>query len=227
MEKEFSLALCNYDLSEKNIARLEEFADEIMRENKVHNLTRITQPKEVALKHFADSLAPLRKGLLDGCKNILDIGTGGGFPGIPLAIIGGMDVTLLDSSAKKLRILQEVSQRINLEVNVVNARAEEVATGEHRESFDAVVCRAVASLPIALELMAPFAKIGGRVLAYKADSECADQGDRAAKLLGLGKVESVDSEIEGLNHRLLVYEKIARTPKDYPRRYATIKANPL
>ncbi len=225
MENIFKEKLTEYGFG-KYAEDLEVFADMLMRTNKTLNLTRITQHEEVALKHFVDSLMPVKLNLLAG-KNILDIGTGGGFPGVPLAIVGEWKVSLLDSSTKKLGFIEESLKKMQIEARVINARAEEVATGKMRESFDAVVSRAVASLPVLLELCAPFVKVGGRFIAYKGSSENLAEGKIAAKKLGFSEGRKIDSEIEGLEHCLLIYDKVKKTPEIYPRRYAVIKKEPL
>ncbi len=225
MEKIFKDKLIEYGF-EKNIDGLEEFADMLIDVNKTHNLTAITDDEQVALKHFVDSLMPVKLGLVKG-KRILDVGTGGGFPGVPLAIVGEWEVSLLDSSAKKLEFLKSACEKLQISATTVNARAEEVATGALRESFDTVVSRAVAALPVLLELTAPFVKVGGRLIAYKGVSENTAGGKKAAKILGFDEGKKIDCGIDGLEHCLFVYEKIKKTPEKYPRRYAQIKKEPL
>lgn len=195
------------------------------------NLTAITDPEEVARLHFLDSAALLT--LTDFReKTVVDVGTGAGFPGLPLRILEpSIRLTLLDAQNKRINFLQEVCQDLSLTgVSCVHGRAEAFAA-EHRETFDLAVSRAVAALPVLAELCLPLVKVGGSFLAMKS-VDCTSEleaADRALSLLG-GRLEKpLDYRIPGtdVRHRLVIVKKIGETPKKYPRMFAKIKKNPL
>ena len=213
------------------IPRLAEFAEMVLERNQVMNLTAITEPKDVAALHLLDSLALVKLAELETGK-LVDVGCGAGFPGVPVAIAGPeLEVTLLDSLGKRVDFLKEACGKLGLEnVECVHARAEEFA-GEHRESFDFATSRAVAALPVLCELCLPLVKVGGRMLAMKSanSEEEINLSKRAIGILG-GKIQWVkDYTIPATDvvHRIVCIEKIAATPKKYPRRFALIKKQPL
>lgn len=218
-------------MGEDRIPQLIEFSRLLLEKNQVMNLTAITEPREVATLHLLDSLALAAHEELAG-KKIIDVGTGAGFPGMPLAIaLPGVDMTLLDSLNKRIDFLQEVCNALSLQdITCVHARAEEFAAA-HRESYDFAVSRAVAALPVLCELCLPLIKVGGAFLAMKSShsQEETDQAAKAISLLG-GKLERVtDYSIPttDITHRLLTIRKVSPTPKKYPRRFAQIKKQPL
>ncbi len=203
--------------------------------NQKMNLTAITQPKEVVIKHFIDSLA-FGKLLPDFAVGIrlLDIGTGAGFPGIPLKLVNpGLEVVLVDALGKRLKFLQEVIAELGLSgVDTVHARAEEIGrNGEYREKYDVVTARAVARLPVLLEYALPVLKVGGRFLAgkgHQADEEIRE-ADIALQVLS-GRVERVERFVlnEEAEHRaIIVVTKIATTAREYPRRIGVPEKKPL
>ena len=204
------------------------FGQAVVEQNQVMNLTAITEPSQVAKLHLLDSLTVLLAADLAG-KKVIDVGCGAGFPGVPLKIAcPEMKLTLLDSLGKRMHWLETILPQLGVDARCVTARAEEEVT-HCRESFDFATSRAVARLPILLELTAPYVKIGGAVLAMKgmaAEQELAESKN-AIRILGL-QVESVkEFPIDGTNHSVIVLRKVAHTPKQYPRRYAKIKQNPL
>lgn len=218
-------------MGEDRIPQLIEFSRLLLEKNQVMNLTAITEPREVATLHLLDSLALAAHEELAG-KKIIDVGTGAGFPGMPLAIaLPGVDMTLLDSLNKRIDFLQEVCNALSLQdITCVHARAEEFAAA-HRESYDFAVSRAVAALPVLCELCLPLVRVGGAFLAMKSShsQEETDQAAKAISLLG-GKLERVtDYSIPttDITHRLLTIRKVSPTPKKYPRRFAQIKKQPL
>ena len=216
------------DLSLQTQKTLCDFGRAVVEQNKVMNLTAITEPEQVAKLHLLDSLSVLCVADLRG-KKVIDVGCGAGFPGVPLKIAcPEMNLTLLDSLGKRMNWLQEVLPGLGVEANCRTARAEE-AVAECREQFDFATSRAVARLPILLELTAPYVKVGGAVLAMKgaaAEEELAES-QKAIRALGL-KLEKVEKfPIDDTSHAVIVLRKIAPTPKQYPRRYAKIKQNPL
>ena len=205
--------------------RLEAFAGLVLERNQVMNLTAITEPSAFAGLHLLDSLSliPLA-GLSSG--TVVDVGTGAGFPGVPLAIaLPEARVTLLDSLGKRIEFLRETCGALGLEnTRCVHARAEEF--GE-REQFDWAVSRAVAPLPMLCELSLPLVRVGGRFLAMKSShsQEELDEAGRAISILG-GRVDWVkDYPIPGaeIQHRLICIEKTTPTPRKYPRRFSQLK----
>ena len=218
-------------IDQECIPQLIEFSRLLLEKNQVMNLTAITEPGEVATLHLLDSLAVAAAGDLAG-KKVIDVGTGAGFPGVPLAIaLPNASLTLLDSLGKRVNFLEETCRALGLQnVTCVHARAEEFAAA-HRESYDVAVSRAVAALPVLCELCLPLVKVGGVFLAMKSShsQEETEQAAKAISLLG-GKLEDVtDYSIPttDVTHRLLVIRKLSPTPKKYPRRFAQIKKQPL
>ena len=231
MEALLKKGLAELRLDEGATPSLLRFGELLLEKNKVMNLTAITEPADVAALHFLDSAALLTLTDFKG-KSVVDVGTGAGFPGMPLKILEPtIRMTLLDSLGKRITFLQEVCDNLKLtDVACVHARAEEFAA-EHRETFDLAVSRAVAALPVLCELCLPLVKPGGKFLAMKSvesDAELA-ASQHAIAILG-GAVEAVrDYAIPGtdVRHRLIVVEKVKKTPEKYPRMFAKIKKNPL
>nr|MBQ8245357.1 16S rRNA (guanine(527)-N(7))-methyltransferase RsmG [Oscillospiraceae bacterium] len=215
------------DLSEDTIDTLCAFGRAMVKQNEVMNLTGITDDKGVANLHLLDSLTVMASADLAG-KTLIDVGTGAGFPGVPLAIASGAKITLLDSLGKRMKWLEEVLPTLGIDAECVTARAEE-AVATRRESYDFATSRAVARLNILLELTAPYVKVGGKVLAMKGAAakeelaECAG----AMKKLGLKLEEVKEFPIDGTNHAVILLRKVAPTPRQYPRRFAKIKQSPL
>ena len=204
------------------------FGEAVIEQNKVMNLTAITEPKQVAKLHLLDSLSLLSLEDLKG-KKVIDVGCGAGFPGVPVKIAcPEMKLTLLDSLGKRMQWLETVLPTLGVEAECLTARAEEAVT-DRRESYDYATSRAVARLNILLELTAPYVKVGGKVLAMKgtAAQEELAEAKNAISRLGL-KVEKVEQfPMDGTAHTVIVLKKVAHTPPQYPRRYAKIKQMPL
>ena len=231
MEHLLHSGLTQMGLSTEGIPSLIRYADLLVEKNKVMNLTAITEPADIAALHFLDSVAMLTLADLKG-KKMADIGTGAGFPGMPLRIVEpSIRLTLLDSLNKRIDFLKEVCDDLGLsDVECIHGRAEEFAVG-HRESYDIVTSRAVANLQMLSELCLPLVKVGGYFLSMKSvDSEQeVNDTKNAIKTLG-GRIEKVvDYTIPGteVQHRLIFIKKIQETPKKYPRAFAKIKKNPL
>ena len=213
------------------IPALLRYADLLVEKNKVINLTAITQPADIATLHFLDCAALLPLADWAG-KSVADVGTGAGFPGMPLRILEpSIRLTLLDSLNKRVDFLKEVCADLGLEdVDCVHGRAEEFAA-QYRESFDFATSRAVANFQWLSEYCLPLVKVGGTFIAMKSvdSDEELKAAQRAISILG-GRVErTVDYQIPGtgVTHRLIFIKKIKETPKKYPRSFAKIKKNPL
>lgn len=215
-------------LSEEQVDTLCAFGAAVVRQNQVMNLTAITEPAQVAKLHLLDSLSVLSALDLRG-KKLIDVGCGAGFPGVPLAIAcPEAQVTLLDSLGKRITWLKEILPQLGIQAECMTARAEE-AVASCRESYDIATSRAVARLNILLELLAPYVKVGGAVVALKgsaAKEELGECGD-AIKKLGLRQEAFLEFPVDGASHALIVLRKVVPTPKAYPRRYAKIKQSPL
>ena len=208
----------------------------LTRANARFNLTRIPDdPREAADRNYLDSLAPLAApGLLENVHTLLDLGSGAGFPGIPLSIVlPDVRVTLMDSLGKRVNFLNEVISELGLNAVAVHARAEEAAkTPAYREAFDAVTARAVAALPVLSELALPFVRVGGRLIAYKgpaADGELSESG-AVIRRLGGGKSRVLPVRIPDRtdwDHRLVIVDKTGRTPSSFPRKPGEAGRNPI
>jgi 16S rRNA (guanine527-N7)-methyltransferase len=231
MEQLLHNGLTEMGLPTEGIPALVRYAELLVEKNKVMNLTAITEPHDVATLHFLDSVAMLTLADLKG-KKMADIGTGAGFPGMPLRIVEpSLRLTLLDSLNKRIDFLKEVCADLGLnDVDCIHGRAEEFAAN-HREDYDIVTSRAVANLQMLSELCLPLVKVGGYFLSMKAvdSEEEVNAAKNAIKTLG-GQIEKVvDYAIPGtdVQHRLIFIKKIKETPKKYPRAFAKIKKNPL
>ena len=215
-------------LSEETQKKLCAFGEAVVEQNKVMNLTAITEPEQVAKLHLLDSVSLLSVMNMAG-KKVIDVGCGAGFPGVPLKIAcPEMKLTLLDSLGKRMNWLEQVLPTLGVEAECITARAEE-AVQTRREQYDIATSRAVARLNILLELTAPYVKVGGYVLAMKgtaAQEELSEAKSAIAKL-GLKLEQVVEFPVDDTAHTVIVLKKVAPTPKAYPRRYAKIKQAPL
>ena len=189
------------------------------------NLTALTAPADVAVKHIIDSLTAYDAALFDGAATLIDVGTGAGLPGIPLAVYAPhIRVTLMDALQKRVRFLMEVTAAMELtNTRCIHARAEEAArTAEHRAAYDIAVSRAVARMPVLLEYALPLVRVGGTFLALKGRAYAAEaaEGAGAARRLGGGAVAARPVHLPGLDdvRAILAVRKEKPTPKRYPRR---------
>ena len=231
MQELLKKGLRELGLNTEKAETLAHFAALMLAKNAVMNLTRITEPDAVAQLHLLDSAALLRFADLRG-KKAVDVGTGAGFPGMPLRILEpDFDLTLLDSLGKRVEWLREACDTLSLRrVECVHARAEEFAA-EKREQFDFALSRAVANLQVLCELCLPLVCVGGRFLAMKSvdSDEEINAAKNAVKTLG-GKIAAIEDytiPTSSVVHRLVIIEKTAPTPKGYPRAFAKIKKSPL
>jgi len=220
-------------LSSEQLKQFELYRTSLVERNRVMNLTAITEQDAVEVRHFLDSLSLLQVADFKG-KRLIDIGTGAGFPGLPLKIaVPTLTVTLLDSLGKRVDFLETVCAELDLQdIRCVHGRAEEVVkeAGE-REGYDYATSRAVARLNVLAELALPYVRVGGAFLAMKtthAEEEIEEAGGAIA-LLG-GEIESCyDYSLPetDVRHRIVVIHKFAPTPEQYPRRFARIQKQPL
>ena len=213
-------ALDNFDL----------YAELLVETNRVMNLTGITEPEEIVIKHFIDSLELLKYAeIIEGAR-IIDVGTGAGFPGVPLLIArGDLDVTLLDSLQKRLGFLESVLDSCKLEARLIHMRAEDGGQDKGlRETFDVATARAVAPLNVLSEYLLPYVKVGGAMYALKGTGEDVSLAEPAIAALG-GKIEDeLHYELPNGDKRIIVYvKKISQTPTQYPRKSKKITAKPL
>ena len=202
--------------------------------NEKINLTAITQPEEVVEKHFLDSLTLLSWGKLKQGAKVIDVGTGGGFPGLVLKILDpSIRLTLLDSLGKRIDWLQEVCEELGLhDVVCLKGRAEETARQKtHREQYDVAVSRALASMPMLAELCIPYVKPGGLFLAMKSNKtdEEIEAAEPIIQTLGGDKPFVMDYPVPGTDiwHRIVTVAKPRPTPKAYPRKWTKIKESKI
>lgn len=220
------------ELTEKQIEQFLIYYEMLIEKNKVMNLTAITEYDEVIEKHFLDSISLCQVYDLSKPVTILDMGTGAGFPGIPLKIaFPEVEITLADSLNKRIKFLDEVIEALGLEkVTTVHARAEELARNkEHRESYDVVVSRAVANLSTLGEYCIPFVKQGGCFISYKSGEveEEVENAKKGIKILG-GQIKDIYKfDLSDQKRSFITIEKIKTTPKTYPRKAGTPAKMPL
>jgi 16S rRNA (guanine527-N7)-methyltransferase len=198
------------------------------------NLTAITEPLAVEMRHFLDSLTVLRAVAFPPQTKVIDVGAGAGFPGVPLRIVcPQIQLALLEATGKKVAFLEHIVQHLNLSnVQVINARAEEAGQNPaQRERYDVVVARAVAHMPILAEYLLPLCRVGGRCVALKGESAAAEisAAENAFRLLGgrLAQLTPIELPHVAETHYLVVIEKVAATPPHYPRRPGIPSKKPL
>lgn len=214
------------------LERFETYYEMLVDYNTRMNLTAITEEKEVIVKHFCDSLYPLTKCTFKEGASVIDVGTGAGFPGLPMLIARpDLKLTLLDGLNKRLVFLSDVLEKTGLKAEIVHARAEEGAQdNKYREKFDAATSRAVARLNVLAEYCLPYVKKGGMFVALKGPAafEEIDEAKNALKLLG-GTVTDVQeySLSDESSRTILVVSKTSQTPQKYPRHNSKIKKQPL
>lgn len=227
------LAILQRFASPESIPQFLQLRRELLDWNARVNLTAITDPTEVLLKHFIDSLSLLEVYAAEQTR-VLDIGAGAGFPGLPLKLARpAWEVVLLEATGKKVAFQRHIIEKLGLQhIEALHGRAEELAhKREYRASFDLVTARAVAALPALLEYAAPFCKVGGQILLPKKGelTEELEQGKRATRALGLIFKADRPVTLPGLDdgRRILVWEQVRPCPAQYPRSGATMAKKPL
>ena len=228
------LAAAGLELDETALSRLETYHDMLLDWNTRMDLTSVSADR-MAARHFLDSLLPLKaSGLIPEEGRLIDVGTGAGFPGLPLAIARpSLQVTLLEAQGKRCQFLQAVCQALGLEnVTIINDRAENLGRTEgHREGYDRAVARAVAALPVLAEYLLPFVRVGGMALCWKGPAVAGEQADgtAAAARLGGRLLPLVDMEGcgEETGHVIAPMEKIEKTLPLYPRKNGMPAKRPL
>jgi 16S rRNA (guanine527-N7)-methyltransferase len=226
--------LLNLRLTPRQVSALKRYEQELIDWNSRVNLTAIREPEGIRTKHFLDSYTCLLAFRDTPPTSLIDIGTGAGFPGLPLKIIyPNMRLTLVDSIGKKIAFCQHVVELLGMEkVEVLQSRAEEVGQNKaHREKYDWAVARAVANLNILVEYLLPLARVGGGILAQKGESAPAEAhaAERAIRLLGGHLRQLIPITLPGVAEErfLVVVDKIAATPPNYPRRVGVPSKTPL
>lgn len=226
------MAALGIELSQTQLSQLKEYRKGILEWNQKVNLTAITDPTEFEIKHMKDSMMAAGDQAMQKAQKIIDVGTGGGFPGIPLAILFPQKkFTLIDSLGKRIKIIDALSKDIGIEnVELIHARAEDLAQKkEYRQAFDVCVSRAVANLATLCEYCIPFVKIGGYFAPYKTASakEEIKEGKKAVSILG-GRIKRVtEFSSEDTDHIILWIQKVKDTPAKYPRKAGTPSKQPL
>ena len=220
------------DLDDTALIRFDKYAQILVETNKVMNLTAITEPDEIVIKHFADCLSVFKYVDIPQNAKVIDVGTGAGFPGIALLIARpDIELTLLDSLNKRIVFLENVLEELGLTAETVHLRAEQGGQDKkYREKYDFAFARAVAGLPVLCEYCLPFVKVGGEFVAMKASSaeNEIEQSENAVFVLGGGEICKNDFELFGRGERSIVsIKKISQTPTKYPRASAKISAKPL
>ncbi len=235
-KEELAKAAAEYgiNLSSTQMEQYNRYFELLVEWNEKINLTAITEPKEVAIKHMIDSITAYDENLFKDGTTVIDVGTGAGFPGLPLKIFcPEIKLTLMDSLNKRIKFLQTVVEELGLkEVECVHARAEEGARNKkYRESFDIAVSRAVARLPILCEYCLPFVKKGGHFIALKGMQyhDEAEEAAKAIKVMGGSRTEIRPVKLPELDDKraVITITKTMPTPKAYPRKAGTPTKNPI
>jgi 16S rRNA (guanine527-N7)-methyltransferase len=219
---------CNIELSQDKADKLLKLYEFLVEYNKNVNLTAITDFEEVVVKHFIDSVLPFSMIDIKENSSFIDVGTGAGFPSIPLMIVRpDLKGTLLEALNKRCVFLEKACELTEVDTKVIHGRAEDYAK-EKREAFDFATARAVAAMPVLCEYCIPYVKTGGRFIALKSVNEDETQCEKAVNVLG-GKIAEIkDYTItNGDNRRLFIIDKVSQTPTKYPRNPSMIKKKPL
>ena len=230
-ERLHTLAMQNgIELDQVALDRFDTFAELLVEWNGKMNLTAITEPEEIEVKHFLDCLMLPKYFDLSNTKTVIDVGAGAGFPSVPLLIYNpDLCLTMMDAINKRLTFLDTAIHAIGLEANLVHARAEDSGQDKnYREMFDLATARAVAPMNVLAEYCLPFVKVGGYFVALKGSNDDTEQAKDAIATLGGEVVSNVSYKLNGTEPRsIVVVKKISQTPTQFPRKAKKISAKPL
>ena len=222
------------EANEKVLSDFQKYKELLVEWNQKMNLTGIEDEKEVFIKHFLDSISAVTKGYIQNGMSLIDVGTGAGFPGLPLRIcLPELKVTLLDSLNKRINFLQEVSSKLSIDdIEFIHGRAEDFGKNEdYREKYDIATARAVAGLPVLMEFCVPFIKVGGYFVCLKGPNANLEleESKKAMEVLGVEYIEKIDVKLpeSDLNHNILIFKKVKNTPSKYPRKAGKVSKNPI
>lgn len=214
-----------FELTEEQYRKFNIYADFLVEYNKNVNLTAITEPDEILMKHFIDSILLLKYAEIPENSSLIDVGTGAGFPSIPLKIMrDDIKITLLDSLAKRITFLEKLCERLEITAKFIHGRAEDIAqTAEYREKFDFSCARAVANLAVLSEYCIPFVKTGGYFLSMKGRGEDIDDAENAIKILG-GEISKISEyTLEDDARKIIAIKKYRRLRQNIPERVRRLR----
>lgn len=205
------------------------YSDFLIEYNKMVNLTAITEPMEILVKHFIDSILMCRQMNIAEHSTLIDVGTGAGFPSVPLKLYRpDLKITLLDSLNKRITFLKILCEKLGIEAEFIHGRAEDIGKiPKYREKFDVSCARAVANMSLLSELCIPFVKIGGVFVAMKGPGEDLSLGYNAVRLLGGAVLSEAKYSVGDEQRKLMIVKKISHTPTKYPRNSSQIKKKAL
>ena len=220
---------CGIDLPKNLYDKFNIYADFLVEYNEKVNLTAITDPMEILCKHFIDSACLLKYVDISNNSSLIDVGTGAGFPSVPLKILRpDIRLTLLDSLNKRIDFLKQLCDKLDIDAEFIHGRAEDISKmPEYREKFDYSCARAVANISTLSELCIPFVKVGGSFISMKGPTEDVSRGTNAIEILGGSVANSIDYSLFDEQRRIFVIRKISQTPIKYPRNSAQIKKKSL
>ena len=219
------------ELTKKQIEKFYNYMNLLLEWNEKINLTAIIEPREVILKHFVDSLTIAK--YIKKNEKLIDVGTGAGFPGIPLSIVKeNTDIVLLDSLNKRINFLEEIKQNLKLKnITTIHGRAEEFGKNKkEREIYDIATSRAVAPLNILLEYLLPLVKVGGKAICMKGSNiEEIENAKNALEILGgkIEKIEEITLPNSDIKRNIIIVKKVKNTPSKYPRKPGTPSKEPI
>lgn len=218
-----------FELSERQYRKFDIYADFLVEYNRNVNLTAITEPQEILVKHFIDSILLLKYADIPENSLLIDVGTGAGFPSVPIKIMrDDIKITLLDSLAKRITFLEKLCNRLEIQADFIHGRAEDTAhLPEYREKFDFSCARAVANLSVLSEYCIPFVKVGGYFLSMKGRGEDIAGSENAVRILGGEIGDIAEYTLESDARKIIAVKKISQTSTRYPRKSGQIKKKPL
>lgn len=218
-----------FELTEEQYRKFDIYADFLVECNRNVNLTAITEPHEILVKHFTDSVLLLKYADIPENSSLIDVGTGAGFPSLPIKIMrGDIKITLLDSLAKRITFLEKLCDKLEISAEFIHGRAEDIAhLPEYRERFDFSCARAVANLAVLSEYCMPFVKVGGYFLSMKGRGEDIVSSENAVRILGGEIGDIIEYTLESDIRKIVAIKKISQISTKYPRKSGQIKKKPL